>query len=160
MNTKAEIKELAMAVGGGLSVYVAVHNAIFRDAASLTSLLKNLVGRGVPMSELLARAESLVPLWDSIGARTETFRVDYGSSLSEEEEAYFNVLARYVTAVRKTVTALVARQRLTFERSKGGPKNPMTWEAHKQREAEYRAAVEEYTVIGRELNASAPTIFS
>ena len=149
-----------MLVGDGLSVYIAVHDAIFRDAASLTSLFKNLLGRGVPMGELLERAESLVPMWDRIGAKVETFRIDYGSYLSDEEEAYFDILARYVNALRKTVAALVARQELAFEGSNGGPKNPMTWAAYKNLDADYETAVEAYSAIGRELSASAPTIFS
>lgn len=160
MNTKAQIKELALFVGNGLNVYVAVHDAIFRDSATLTSFFKNLLGLGVPMSKLLEKAENLVPLWDSIGAQVETFSVVNGSCLSVEEKTYLCILTRYVTAVRKTVTVLVARQRLAHAGSKGGPKNPMTWEAFKQREAEYQAAVVEYLKLGRELNSLAPAIFS
>ena len=149
-----------MTVGGSLTVYIAVHDKIFREAATLTSVLKNLLGRGTPMGELLEMAEKLVPLWDSIGAKVEAVRIDYGSYFSEDEEAYFCILVRYVAAVRKTVAILVARQRLAYEGSKGGPKNPMTWDAYKRNEAEYQAAVHEYTAIGQELNAAAPTIFS
>ena len=51
-----------MVVSGGLTVYVAIHDKIFREAGSLSSVFKNLFGRGVPMSRLLSDAENLMPL--------------------------------------------------------------------------------------------------
>ena len=62
MNTKAQVREIAMVVSGGLTVYVAIHDKIFREAGSLSSVFKNLFGRGVPMSRLLSDAENLMPL--------------------------------------------------------------------------------------------------
>ena len=55
-----------MTVDGGLTVYVALHNAIFRDSATVKSMFKNLLGRGIPSSKLLEDSERLLRLWDSI----------------------------------------------------------------------------------------------
>jgi len=156
MNQRDEIKDLAMTVNGGLTVYIAIHNAIFRDAATFKSFLKNLFGWGVPMSKLLEDSEGLLPLWDTIHQKMEVFRQSANSSLSKDERYYFDILSRYVAAVRKTVAALVDRQRLMNEKSKG---NPVTWEAFQQKEMAYQMAVQEYMAIGQELNAGAPIIF-
>ena len=156
MNHRDEIKGLAKTVNGGLTDYIAIHNAIFREAATFKSFLKNLFGMGVPMSKLLEDSEVLLPLWDAIHQKVEVFRQSAYSSLSKEERYYFDILSRYVAAVRKTVAALVDRQRLMNERSKGGT---MTWEAFQQKEMSYQIAVQEYTSIGQELNDAAPIIF-
>ena len=159
MNHRDQIKDLAMTVNGGLIAYIAIHNAIFRDAATFKSILKNLFGWGVPMSKLLEDSEGLPPLWDTIHQKMEVFRQSAYSSLSKDEKRYFDILSRYVDAVRKTVTALIDRQRLMNEGSKGGSRNPMTWEAFQEKERSYQIAVQEYTAIGQELNDAAPIIF-
>jgi hypothetical protein len=128
MNYRDEIKELALTVNGGLTVYIAVHDEIFHEAATLKSLLKNIFGRGVPMSKLLEESERLVPLWDAIHTRIEEFRRSAYSSLSKEEKRYFDILSQYVESVRRTVAALVDRQRLLNQGSMGEPSNPMTGE--------------------------------
>lgn len=156
MNHRDDIKNLAMTVNEGLTVYIAIHNAIFRDAATFKSFLKNLFGMGVPMSKLLEDSEGLLPLWDTIHQKMEVFRQSDYSSLSKDEKYYFDILSRYVDAVRKTVAALVDRQRLMNERSKGGT---MTWEAFQQKERGYQIAVQEYTAIGQELNDATSIIF-
>jgi hypothetical protein len=158
-NHVRQIKELALTVSDSLSSYITVHDAIFRDAASFKSLLKNLFGRGVPMSKLLEDSERLLPQWEVIHQKVETFRHSNYSSLSKDEKCYFDILSRYVAAVRKTVAALIDRQRLMAEGSKSRANNPMTLEAYKQKEKIYQTAVQEYTAIGQELNMAAPIIF-
>lgn len=151
MNHREEIKDIAMTVNDGLTVYIAIHNAIFRDAATFKSFMKNLFGWGVPMSKLLEDSEGLLPLWDTIHQKMEDFRQSAYSLLTKDEKYYFDILSCYVAAVRKTVAALVDRQRLMNERSKGGT---MTWEAFQQKEMAYQMAVQQYTAIGQELNAA------
>ncbi len=67
-----QIRELARSVGHGLNAYIQIHGAIFRDASSLKSVLKNLFGHGVPMSRFLADAEGLMPLWNTMRNRLES----------------------------------------------------------------------------------------
>lgn len=159
MNHRDQIKDLAMTVDGGLTVYIAIHNAIFQDAATLKSFLKNLLGRGVPMSKLLEDSEKLLALWDAIQHKIELFRQSAYGSLTRDERSYVDVLARYAFAVRRTVAALVDRQRVLNEGSRGGRNNPMTWELCQKKEKVYQMAVEEYMAIGQELNARASIIF-
>jgi hypothetical protein len=151
-----QIKELATIVNDGLKGYIAIHNTVFWETTTFKSFLKNLFGLGVPMSKLLEDSEGLLPLWDVIHQKMEVFRKSAYSTLSKDEKYYFDILSRYVDTVRKTVTALIDRQRLMNEGSKGGT---MTREAFQQKGVSYRIAVQEYTAIGQELNDAAPIIF-
>jgi hypothetical protein len=124
------------------------------------TLLKNLLGRGVPMASLLQESEQLVPLWTAILTDLSTFRNNRYSLLDRNERTYFDLLWTYAHSVRKTVDALVERQRLLNEGSKGGAaRKPMTWEGFQEKERVYKAAVEEYRAIGRQLNDSASLVF-
>jgi hypothetical protein len=159
MGHRDQIKDLAMTVNGGLTAYIAIHDAIFEEAATVKSFLRKLSGRAVPISKLLEDSERLVPLWEAIYQEIDAFRHSAYSSLSKDEKYYFDILKRYVDAIRKTVTALVDRQRLMNEGSKAGSSNRMTWEACQQKESVYQMAVQEYMEVGQELNAAAPIIF-
>jgi hypothetical protein len=159
MSQRERIKNLALTVNGGLSAYIAVHNAIFEEAATVKSFLKNLSGRAVPMSKLLKDSEALVPLWDGLTARIEDFKSSEYHSLSPDERDFFDVLSRYVDALRNTVAALVDRQHLMNEGAKGGREIPMSWSAYQEKEALYQQAIKEYMAIGEELNAARPVVF-
>jgi hypothetical protein len=159
MNHKEQIRQLALTVGRGSTAYVEVHDAIFREAASFKSVVKNLFGRGVPMSRLLADSEQLLPLWSRIQGDMEAFRHASYSSLGEDERTHFNLLSCYANAVTKTVTVLVDRQRLLNEGSRGGANNPMTWKAFQEKESLYKAAVAEYVAVGQELDEAAHIVF-
>jgi hypothetical protein len=159
MAHKDEIKSLAMSVDGGLTVYIGIHNAVLRDSGTLKSMLKGLFGRGVSSSKLLEDSEKLLRLWAAIQQKLEGFRLSAYSSLSTDEQDYFDILARYAAALHKTVAALADRQRLLNRGSGGGPNNPVTWEACHEKEVAYQTAIQEYTTIGEELNAAASIIF-
>jgi hypothetical protein len=145
MNTKVEIKQLAMVVDDALTAYISVHDKIFNEGATLKSLFKNLIGRGTPMSALLEDAEKLLPTWEVISQRIESFTASHYSSLLQDERDYLMILSRLVVALQKTVATLVERQRLTNQGSKGGANNLMSWDSLKQREEAYRGAIREYT---------------
>ncbi|MBN1515272.1 hypothetical protein JXA32_01760 [Candidatus Sumerlaeota bacterium] len=159
MNYRNEIKDIALTVNDGLTAYIAVHNAIFRDSATFKSFLKNLTGRGVPMSKLLSDSEALLPLWDTIQQEVDVFRQSSYSFLSKDEQHYYDILSRYVKSVRKTVIALIERQQLMNEGSKGRSGNPMTWNAFQEKEDNYQQSVQEYMAIGQELNNAAHLIY-
>ena len=111
------------------------------------------------MWKLLADAEELLPFWTTMQHRLEAVRQASYSSLSTDERRYFDLLTRYVEEVNKTIAALVERQRLLNEGSKGGARNLMRWEAFQQRERAYQRAIEGYMSIGQELNDAAPLVF-
>lgn len=119
MNHKDKLKELALSVNEGLNIYIAVHNVIFRDSATIMSFLKNLFGKGVPMAKLLEYAENLIPLWCTISDKMVTFKSSTYVFLSDDEKSYFDILNNYVNALRITVDCLVERQKHMDKGSKG-----------------------------------------
>lgn len=154
-----ELQDLASEVGQILSAYVAVHDRIFNEAASLKSVFKNLLGRGVPMSELQADAEALVPRVERVKTRVALFNAGAALELPPAARAYSELLSSYVEALARTVDALVARQRILSEGSRGGRGNPMTWDGFKAAEQDYDRAVKNYQMIGAQLNDSSSAIF-
>jgi hypothetical protein len=153
------IKRLAQSVGAELAAYIDVHNRIFKQASTLTSVFKNLFGRGVPMEQLLADTERLLPSVASVRAEVSAFRESSASSLGADERRYVDLLAGYAQALEQTVQALLARQQLLAQGSQGGRKNPMTWEAFQTANREYEKSIEVYKRIGLDLNNAAPTVF-
>jgi hypothetical protein len=154
-----QIKNLAFMVNDGLTAYIAVHDKIFKESATIKSLIRNLLGLATPASQLLRDAETLIPIWNEITQKIECFRRDAYSAIDEEERSYFEILNRYTEAVNETVSALVERQRLLSERSEGGRSNPVNWKVYQDAGRKYQSAVEKYTVIGQELNNASRMLF-
>ena len=158
-NYRDQIKNLAFMVNDGLTAYIAIHDKIFKEAATLKSFLKNIFGLAVPMSQLLQDADTLIPIWNGIIEKIESFRHDAYPSINEEERFYFEILHRYAEAVNETVFALVERQRLLNERSKGDYNNPINWNEYKDAEKKYQSAIHKYMAIGQELNNASHIVF-
>lgn len=151
-----QLKYFAMTTQRELMRYLTVNDAIFRDGFTFMSFLKNLIGMGVPMAIFLEDSERLQHSWDNINKEMEAFRQSALSSLSKDEKYYFNTLSNYTNAVRKTITALVDRQRLMYKKSMG---ETMTWKEFHRKEKSYKRAVQEYTKIGQELDSASHIIF-
>lgn len=158
-NYRDQIKNLSFMVNDGLTAYIAVHDKIFKEAATLKSFLKNIFGLAVPISQLLQDAETLIPIWNGITEKIESFRRDAYPSINEDERFYFEILNRYAEAVNETVSALVDRQRLLNERSKGGRNNPVNWNVYQDAERKYQSLVQKYLAIGQELNNASHMVF-
>lgn len=156
---KEQIENIAIEVNAGLTIYIAVHNKIFNEAATFRSFIKNLFSRGVPMSQLLQDVEKLIPVWNGIVEKVKSFSCNVNSSIKEDEKLYLELLARYTEALRETVSALVERQRVLNERSKGGRDNPITWDVYQQSERKYQDSIQQYQAIGQELNSVSHVIF-
>jgi len=159
MDAKAKIRELAISVDAGFTVYLSVHKKIFQEQATLWSRIRNFFGRGAHTGILLKEAESLVPLWHDIHAQVVSFQL-HALSLSRREACYVDILSHYVKAVQTTVATLVVRQRLCNERSQRGPKHPKSLHALRQSQTEYEAAVKAHSALRDKLNAAAPLVFS
>ena len=159
MTHREQIRELARSVGHGLTAYIDVHNEIFHEGFTFKSVIKNLFGRGVPMSKFLADAEALVPLWTSLRREIARFRASAESVLKADEREYLDLLSRYVAAIETTVAALVERQGLLCERSKTVGGDSVTWEAFQTSGERYEAAVAGYMALGDELNQAQSLVF-
>lgn len=159
MEVREELRQLAVLVGSALSTYIEIHDWIFQEGATFKSVVKNLFGKGVPMSRFLDESKRLLRTWSSIQDRLNEFRSASYQALSRRERAYFDLLSRYVAALLRTMQALVDRQQLLYEGSLGGRNSAMTRDAVRDRERVYRSTIEDYQSIGRELNATASTVF-
>ena len=159
MAHREHIRQLALSVGRGLKAYIDVHDTIFEQASTFKSLIKNLFGRGVPMAALLADSEALVPVWVEIRTEVAEFRRSAGPTLTPDERRYLDILERYMDALERTVAALIERQRLLAEGSKSRRNSPMTWETFQEAQRRYQEAINEYKVVGLDLNNAAPIIF-
>jgi len=158
-NCREQIKNIAYSVNDGLTAYITIHDKIFKEAATFKSFLKNIFGRAIPMSQLLQDTETLIPLWNGINEKIASFSHVANFSMDEDERCYFEILSRYAQAVKETVVALVERQRLLNERSKGGHDNPVSWKVYQDAEKIYQSAIKKYMAIGQELNNAGHLVF-
>lgn len=158
-NCREQIKNIAYSVNDGLTAYITIHDKIFKEAATFKSFLKNIFGHAVPMSQLLQDTETLIPLWNDITDKIISFGRNANSSMDEDERYYFEILSRYAQAVKETVVALIERQKLLNERSKGGHDNPVSWEVYQDAEKTYQSAIQKYMAIGQELNNAGHLVF-
>jgi len=131
---RSVINHLAKTVHNGLLEYIDVHNKIFKESSTFSSLLKNIFGRPVPMSQLLQDAEELIPKWEKINDTVSSFSQKTISKLDEDEKIFLEILNRYAKAVNDTVVALVERQKLLNERSKSLKNNPVNYEMYQESE--------------------------
>lgn len=159
LDHKQNLKLLAESVGSALGAYIEVHDRIFHQASTLSSVFKNIFGRGVPMADLLVDAERLVPSLAAVQAELSTYRAEAAQDLEPSSVRYLDLLEKYMGALRETVDALVRRQRLLAEGARGGRENPMTWPAFQEAERDYERAIERYKVVGLDLNKAAPVVF-
>ena len=143
----------------GLTAYITMHDRIFKEAATFKSFLKNIFGHAVPMSQLLEDAERLIPIWNGITEKIASFGSEAYSSMDEDERCYYDILNRYAQAVNETVVALVERQKMLNERSKGGRNNPVNWSVYQEAEKTYESAIQKYMAIGQELNDASHLVF-
>ena len=157
MGRNKQLQELALLISNELSNYIKVHDLIHSESETFKSTLKNILGFGTPMAKLLQEAEALIPVWDSIEVKLNDFKTQEYSMLSEDQKYYFDLLSRFVTAIKKTVSCLVSKQQLLAE---GVEKfGSITMKEQQKRRAEYENSIEEYLRIGRELNESRKAIF-
>ena len=159
MNYGSQIKEIAQTVHAGLRSYIFVHNKIFKESATIQSFIKNLFGRGTPMSELKNEAEKLIPIWDSILNNILNFRDSNYNNLSSDEKQYFDALINYANALQKTVARLVERQIFLEKMSQGISNNPTTLISYQKKNSEYHAARKEYFKLGQILNDLSYIVF-
>ena len=141
MEITRQIQQLALLINEELSNYIKVHDLIRSESETFKSTIKNLFGFGTPMSKLLQEAEALIPVWDSIESKLNNFKALEYSLLSEDQKHYVNLLSRFVTALKKTVSCLVSKQKLLAE---GVDKfGSITMKEQQKRRSEYENSIEE-----------------
>ncbi|MBW6479923.1 MAG: hypothetical protein K0B37_10880 [Bacteroidales bacterium] len=151
-NPNIKLKLLTLSVYEGLRIFINVHDYIFRESFTFMSFVRDIFGKAVSLSVLCKEAERLIPVWDAIGEDLKEFSSCNYPSLSQDEKEYFEVLSNFVNAVRKSIDALVSRQRLMEKWSRSFFKNPISWKVFKEKEKQYIASIKEYQKIGLQLD--------
>jgi len=140
-----QLGALGYSVNQGIQAYAGVHKYIEEQGASAKSALKNLFGRGVPMSQLLEAAESLIPIWAEIQSNIDTLEAQDMHLLDQDEQHYLGLLKEYVKRVRSAIDALVARQRILAN-------PPVKWDSHQAASQKYQAAMNSFMAIEEQMN--------
>ena len=150
MNNKRILRELSVMVNNGLTTYITVHNKIHKEAETFWSSIKNLLGFGIPLVDLLNLAESLLPLWNVILRELNAFKLSSYSDLSGDEKKYFDTLLQFTEALQRTAQCLVDRQKNMVDGSNEA--GSMSWKSHQEKRTDYKNSIEDYLLIGLELN--------
>ncbi|NHZ84851.1 MAG: hypothetical protein GWP19_03105 [Planctomycetia bacterium] len=156
---KEHIQNFAWEINNGLTAYIEIHNKIFREAGTFKSLVKNIFGKPVSMSELLNDAKSLILMWNNIVEKITIFSNESYSLMDENEKLYFDILEKYAKALSETVAVLTERQKLLNKRSKVGQVNKVNWQTFKEIDYKYESSIREYKLYGKELNELNHLIF-
>jgi hypothetical protein len=144
-----QLERLAFAVHEAVLAYAAVHQYITQHGATFKSVIKKIVGRGIPLSQLLEAAEALIPIWEDVSERASNFGHEAYHLMDDDEQRYFNILTRYIAAINEAVSALVARQRILVN-------HPVHWTVFQAAETTYDAAARRHVAMEQELNDARP----
>ena len=120
MTNKDKIQNLALEVNDYLNAYTTVHNKINKQAGTLLSFMRNLLGIGIPMSKLLKECEQLIPMWNTVNLKMEKFEKSNLHLLTDQELNYYDVVVTYATKLHYAVLALIDRQLFLTQKSEGG----------------------------------------
>lgn len=157
MSNKRKLRELSVMVNNGLTTYISVHNKIHKEAETFWSSIKNLLGFGVPLIDLLSFAEKLIPLWSLIIKELNAFKLSSYSDLPGDEKKYFDTLLLFTEALQRTVHCLVDQQKIIVHGI--NEVGSMSWKSHQEKRTEYKNSIEDYLLIGQELNKLSATVF-
>lgn len=143
--TRDQLKVLGAMVHQGIQAYANIHRYIEKQGATAKSALKNLFGRGVPMSQLLEAAETLEPIWAEIQSSLIEFENQDRLLLDRDEQRYFDLLKEYVKRVELAIDALIERQRLLAH-------PPVKWDSHQSASQKYSAAMNAFMAVEEQMN--------
>ena len=156
-NAEHAVLECGFRADDALKIYIALHDRIFAQQATIVSLFKNLFGTGTSFEALLEEAKKADRVWRDFSDFTGRTRSTHRASVSEEEALFLDSLLEYATAVHATTQILVERQELLLRR-KHKPAE-VSWQAYADVERRYEAAVERYRTLGLALNPRIHRIF-
>jgi hypothetical protein len=156
-NAEHAVLECGFLANDALKAYIAIHDRIFAEQATIASLFKNLVGTGTPFEELLVEAKKADRLWLDFSDFAGRTRSKHRASVSEEEARFLDSVVEYAAAVLATTQVLVERQELLLKR-KHNP-SEVSWQAFTGVQKRYEVAVERYRSLGRDLNPRIHRVF-
>ena len=143
-------------VDDALTRYVAIHDRIFDQQATVMSIIRNLFGGGPDFTKLHAEAKSSDELWSSVEEYVAECFTAFQSGLTPHELNFFTALIPYVKAVKRTTTLLRIRQEALLEKLNG---RPLSLNEYQRIEREYADSVETYVRLGASLQPLTEHLF-
>ncbi|MBE0542456.1 MAG: hypothetical protein IH623_13935 [Verrucomicrobia bacterium] len=139
-----------------LAHYVAIHDRIFQQQATLGSIFRNLFGRGPDFAELLDKARSADELCSAVQDHVAMCYNTFQDNFTPEQHDFFGAMIPYVEALKRTTALLYRRQEALRAKSQG---LPFTLSAYHQIEREYEHSVEDYMRLAAVLQPRTEKLF-
>ena len=149
--------ECMFLVDDALARYVAVHDQIFNQQATVMSVLRNLLGGGPDFLKLHEDAESVDELWSTVESHVAECFTAFQNGFTQHESVFFTALIPYVEAVKRTTTLLLRRQEALLSKLKG---QPLSLAEYRSIEREYANSAQTYIHLGGSLQPLAEQLLN
>lgn len=148
--------ECAFLVDDALNHYVMVHDSIFKQQATVGSIVRNLFGGGPDFAKLLEEARATDRLWATVQDHVAKCFTTFESGFSTQERDFFTALLPWVQAVRQTTKLLWRRQETLFQKLQ---EEVLSLPEYQRIEREYADSVDAYMRLGALLQPKTERIF-
>jgi hypothetical protein len=150
---KEILEKQARDVNALLGEYVEVHNLRLKKGGTLSSLLKNLfINKKVGFEEIYGSAKTIFDKLED--KHQELFSIKKASyaNFHTEEGQFYDCLIKYEEALTKCASKLCDLTGAQFFLSQSKKKHNLTWEENQKLEKDYQESINNYVVIGEDLN--------
>lgn len=152
MNHKETLKEQATEVHDLLSIYIGLHDSIFKKSATFLSLFKR-----VDFDDIYRQTERLLSIFDKKREELHSLKSSFKESTPSEYRQYFQQLLTFFERLHETVRLLKDRQYQLLLKSKG---EKYSFKKYMEIENRYKELVEIYMEEGQKLNSLNSLIFN
>jgi hypothetical protein len=145
MNYKEILKKQAMDVHDLLSIYIKLHDHIFKKSATFLSLF-----RRIDFDDIYNQTENLLSIFTTKRKELNNLKSPFNESIPTDYRKYFSQLYLFFERLFETVVLLKDRQYQLLLKSKGEKYN---FKEYMEIENKYKKSVEVYMVEGQKLNS-------
>lgn len=149
---KELLKEQAMEINELLSIYIKVHDSIFKKSATFLSLFKR-----VDFEDIYKQTENLLSLFNQKRQELVNLKSNFNETMPQEYRQYFKQLFTFFERLYETVALLKDRQYQLLLKSKG---EKYSFKEYMKIEDKYKKSVEIYMAEGQKLNSINYLVFN
>ncbi len=149
---KELLKEQALEINELLSLYIKVHDSIFKKSATFRSLFKR-----VDFNDIYNQTENLLSHFNQKRQELVNIKSNFYETMSEEYRQYFQQLFTFFERLYETVVLLKDRQYQLLLKSKG---EKYSFKEYMEIEDKYKKSVEIYMAEGQKLNSINYLVFN
>lgn len=152
MISKKSLKEQATEIHELLSIYIKVHDSIFKKSATFISLF-----RKVDFENIYNQTEVLLSHFNQKKQELINLKDSFDETVPKKYRQYFQQLLTFFERLYDTIVLLKDRQYLLLLKSKG---EKYSFKEYMQIENDYKKSVEIYMAEGQKLNSINHLIFN